>query len=52
VFQECEDLGGFLVELLSREQEGLLVSLIHMEEQITGPLSWWIGLTDIMQEDR
>jgi hypothetical protein len=49
--QECEDLGGYLAELRSKEQEGLLLSIIHIEEQVTGSINWWIGLTDIMQED-
>merc|ERR1712215_600746 len=44
--EECEKLGGFLAEPKHQEQAALLASLAFVEEDLVGPHSWWIGLTD------
>jgi hypothetical protein len=33
------------------QEDRYSTGIVHIEEQITGPLSWWIGLTDIIQEE-
>merc|ERR1711936_857584 len=50
--EECEKLGGFLAEPKYQEQAALLASLAFVEEDLVGPHSWWIGLTDQGHEGR
>jgi len=48
----CEGLGGYLAEIKSEEQQSLLESIALLEEEFTGPRSWFIGLTDFGHEGR
>jgi len=48
----CEDLGGFLVEVRSQDQQTFLEIIAALEEEFTGSRSWFIGLTDSGHEGR
>jgi len=49
---ECQNLGGYLAEPKTTEQQSLLTSLAYVEQSQLGSISWWIGLTDQGHENR
>lgn len=48
----CENLGGYLAEIKSEEQNTILVSLAKLEENLIDTQSWQIGLSDQGHEGR
>ena len=48
----CESLGGYLAEIKTEEQQTLVQSIARLEEELAGPKSWLIGLTDFGHEGR
>merc|ERR1719348_97925 len=49
---DCQNLGGFLAEPKTGEQQSLLTSMAYVEQSQIGVNSWWIGLTDQGHENR
>ena len=47
---ECEKLGGFLMEPKTEDQFQFVSSLAFVEESFTGITSWWVGLSDLGHE--